>query len=100
IRDRNVTGVQTCALPIYRSLGRLAVAEEYPRPRIVALHPRSQSQTHADAQALAERASGNVHEGKAWRGMTFEVAVDATQREQVEIGRASCRERVERAVGW
>src|SRR5699024_11765027 len=73
IRDRNVTGVQTCALPIWR----VSVS------CMVAFH--------------ASRATGFVSDGPStsgrWvRGSTHSVvAVTATCA--MKIGRASCRER-------
>src|SRR5437868_14997602 len=75
IRDRNVTGVQTCALPI-------SPAREEPRRR-------------AEAYFLA---GGNtprhvvvVLPGLAWP--------DLRRRPSTEIGRASCRERG-KIWGW
>src|SRR5688500_20194993 len=71
IRDYKVTGVQTCALPIYRT-------------------PRSASR-RASRQLYAKvpgfRAS-SPYSSKVFAG-SFERSVNS------EIGRASCRERVE-----
>src|SRR5699024_11469698 len=66
IRDRNVTGVQTCALPICtspRALNRLVVALKFHGPIAPPTHQICSS-------------------GRFWTYL-------------VEIGRASCRERVE-----
>src|SRR5439155_9002463 len=69
IRDGHVTGVQTCALPIYR-LGsdRAAAARSDPR--------RSPNRSSPETRAASHRPTAR--------------ATPAT-----EIGRASCRERVE-----
>src|SRR5256885_4644187 len=82
IRDYKVTGVQTCALPI--SLDFLYLLNrEFPRdPEVlyVSVHTYSDLSTRA-AQQLATTApnSAQAHELNA---------------ESLEIGRASCRERV------
>src|SRR5690606_40418365 len=88
IRDFHVTGVQTCALPIYAGgLRQLEQANHYssgpslrelldePPPSVAVLRPWEQSIAHAPA-----------HEGTRL----------SLQR---EIGRASCRERGECAWG-
>src|SRR5437773_5702549 len=74
IRDRDVTGVQTCALPIFARL-RLAAAEG-----------RSEAETR-DALAAMERVLDQTAK------LVEELLLIAR-----EIGRASCRERVEIAV--
>src|SRR5699024_12005089 len=69
IRDRNVTGVQTCALPIWVGSARNArelVLENYPQAVI----------------EVVDTAAATVSEAAT-----------------VQIGRASCRERVDIAVG-
>src|SRR5690606_39629155 len=71
IRDFHVTGVQTCALPIFlRRLARLREHESYA----------------VDAGPLIQRAPGKLRP-----------QVGTDQRR--EIGRASCRERVGIPVG-
>src|SRR5207249_6194456 len=79
IRDRNVTGVQTCALPI--SLKPLAVGQRFQRGLIVALD-RGLLSGHELQQGGPRR---RRHRG-LYRGAR-------------QIGRASCRERVWSAVG-
>src|SRR5207249_6836534 len=82
IRDRNVTGVQTCALPISTTpgwyLGRGAISNG----DVLTLEP--------GGRALEVTA-------KVWipirAGADYLVQVD--YREAPKIGRASCRERVE-----
>src|SRR5207249_6620535 len=89
IRDRNVTGVQTCALPICEildGLGPTPVAEE------LLTQVRASAQGAPDdmvACVLSPRAATreeHVH--------VEELEVDASTLAQ--IGRASCRGRVER----
>src|SRR5207249_7485374 len=79
IRDRNVTGVQTCALPIYAAsqfdilglgLGRQGVDDRHVLDRQVAV---------LVTEVLADLGNEGLALG--------------------EIGRASCRERGEMAVG-
>src|SRR5947207_13704674 len=75
IRDHCVTGVQTCALPIYQRLRRASAAavQAAPRPSGGAARPAKRSKT----------LDGNEHS----RTIAY--------RRLAEIGRASCRERVE-----
>src|SRR5437660_3342821 len=92
IRDGHVTGVQTCALPIYfyreltTRLGELGVETAiYPRPNEL-----------EDATPFAEDETHAAYDGEAanrcWRVLV--------QAERVfKIGRASCRERVRAAAG-
>src|SRR5699024_12770054 len=75
IRDRNVTGVQTCALPIFRTTASI---------------PTSPS-TAASALRAHTRASS-----AACSGLTSAPTLPVATRAQ--IGRASCRERVEISV--
>src|SRR5207249_7388294 len=89
IRDRNVTGVQTCALPIFCSLG----AEEPQKLRAAverALPLLEKSATtyteHRECFACHHKAAAVLALAAA-RSHGF--AIDA------EIGRASCRERGE-----
>src|SRR5207248_6135808 len=91
IRDRTVTGVQTCALPISASSHRaLSQGAALLRARWADAAPyRLFVQGEAPRERLLQefRADGNgVLLGTAsfWEG---------------EIGRASCRERVESGVG-
>src|SRR5207248_11714646 len=86
IRDRTVTGVQTCALPIYRSI-QLALDVR----REVNSHPLVSKYFHvlgADEMIPAEfRTSGFID--YLTPGTNWAKAVEA-----LKIGRASCRERV------
>src|SRR5207249_6565450 len=89
IRDRNVTGVQTCALPIWArreerrgqtvAVPALGVAAD--APRVIDLAPQGQE----------IRAARDVHDRDPDRLRLEHFAP--------EIGRASCRERVEIGVG-
>src|SRR5258708_26975449 len=78
IRDDLVTGVQTCALPIYPPLVDHA-AEDAPEPshRSTPPHPPPRDPQAADARSIA----AHRHVTNGW----------LTAR---QIGRASCRERV------
>src|SRR5207249_9273959 len=88
IRDRNVTGVQTCALPILardgrrgeREVHRVRAREGGGQRQVVALDAVARDVVHAEVD-------GRVAEGT--REERAHVDVEG------EIGRASCRERVE-----
>src|SRR5690606_39354230 len=87
IRDFHVTGVQTCALPIFviesieSSLEGVAIALTIPPARAGTLDARRRSL-----------------EGRSGCGICGMAQVEAVLRPP-QIGRASCRERVERAAG-
>src|SRR5437773_2881996 len=85
IRDRDVTGVQTCALPIFVD-GLRAVAGEQPHGRLVGQFRGGDVGGGRDGEAGF--LDGHVDEV----GQSGPLARD-------EIGRASCRERVERTGG-
>src|SRR5207247_4791016 len=100
IRDPLVTGVQTCALPICRR----SPARHHPR----APPGRGRSPRRRDERGGSEGFHGDrcrmsllsVHELTAFYG-DFQALFGVTL--EVEIGRASCRERVENvgvAVAW
>src|SRR5207245_7398962 len=95
IRDATVTGVQTCALPICAGIAKEAAMEGDAR-----------STTHPIQQPIATEAEANsafdditYKKGQSFLRMleSFlgeEVFRDGI-RSYIEIGRASCRERVE-----
>src|SRR5205823_8397998 len=96
IRDKLVTGVQTCALPIY-----------LPAPAIAG--QRGDTRSAADNGALSQHGTSEPA-GVAQRLHGPRTAVDPaalvdrtadepTHAVTVEIGRASCRERVESSGG-
>src|SRR5206468_4639339 len=92
IRDLIVTGVQTCALPISEQLQRRRSRHGGPEAWIygaaAVLHPRGDG-------AVAAHAAPKEDETQLFAGDHL--------RQLVEIGRASCRERVEIsvcAVAW
>src|SRR5205823_8536429 len=60
IRDKLVTGVQTCALPIFAGLGMPEDADREPRVRILERLDRPVVGVRRDAQALAEPAEALV----------------------------------------
>src|SRR5699024_11822730 len=74
IRDRNVTGVQTCALPISSAEAKLGQYEQ--------------------AIEQMKRAEDQHREQEA----AYEDNKKLQQKYQKEIGRASCRERVKISV--
>src|SRR5207302_7647936 len=82
IRDFHVTGVQTCALPIYLT----QVAEDIAAAGIQPAAHKLMS------PALARR--------ERWLlALRFAGSAALVAAEEAEIGRASCRERVEISVG-
>src|SRR5207249_5994578 len=83
IRDRNVTGVQTCALPISTemSISPVTMTNVTPQPMIA---------KGATLTRMSRRLS-------ALRKLGLIAPTIATVRpSRMEIGRASCRERVEK----
>src|SRR5207249_6138379 len=90
IRDRNVTGVQTCALPISRKASCLPLKIEGRRAIAVLSFWRLSRR-----RIPAFRAQNRSHSGliSYW----FRVTFSSQSRSDCshEIGRASCRERVE-----
>src|SRR5207248_7918049 len=93
IRDRTVTGVQTCALPI------LPVASTGRRSRTAlkgpATYPTSRRSSTQNRDKLVWKISG-FHSGVHWcRGVA---SARRLLDDPSEIGRASCRERVEMSV--
>src|SRR5690606_41035969 len=95
--DFHVTGVQTCALPIFESLQRAAqVSLEWfeGTERFWGTHPLQ------FAFNLLTRSLRVTHDNLRVRDPDFVARVDAWFAEQAEmqvgeIGRASCRERAE-----
>src|SRR5207253_6089843 len=95
IRDGHVTGVQTCALPICLTLDTLY---ELANPLCVRVVRQLLSKTNF-AQPNAWRYVKSVFKRSLLRFdfQTFGEAAHAIEAQ--EIGRASCRERVESGVG-
>src|SRR5205823_10415678 len=89
IRDKLVTGVQTCALPIYR---RVAVAY-----RQVERLTSDGSQHNLALRVRGERVTG-IAGRAAHERMAFPTASNVPEV-SLEIGRASCRERGEISGG-
>src|SRR5699024_11237325 len=98
--DRNVTGVQTCALPIYMRIG--IPAEIMNRESRVAATPASVSSLVQDGYEVFFQAGAGA--GANFSDEEYQQAganvVDSAQEawESAEIGRASCREREEMAA--
>src|SRR5207248_8224335 len=92
IRDRTVTGVQTCALPIYPR-------REWPAGRVrpAAFNPR----LVFEKILIANRGEIALRIQRACREMGIRTVVVHSEADteakyvKLEIGRASCRERVE-----
>src|SRR5699024_11459144 len=89
IRDRNVTGVQTCALPIlspWASRPRAA-----PQHRPTPLQARAGSAPHRPAAAAAAPLRAGCSLPRQARTRVYTTA-PVTPRQTGQIGRASCRE--------
>src|SRR5690606_40823334 len=89
IRDFHVTGVQTCALPIYAwgELGSVGVGSGD-------FAVTGQLTTYFGDKSLLEKLYNNSE-----TSLDFTFHDEAGQCLLFEIGRASCRERVESSVG-
>src|SRR5207244_5023582 len=99
-RDDLVTGVQTCALPIFDSLDErnrvAALLEQYNHP------PQEQaSEDKEQSQAQVNPTPTPQASPKQTPANPQALASKATPipGSQLQIGRASCRERVEQAEG-
>src|SRR5690348_17393348 len=81
IRDGRVTGVQTCALPIFACRSAVVVAR---------------ARAAAAARTVGHRAARTATDRRSRNGRRAEAATAAAHRVRAdcEIGRASCRERV------
>src|SRR5699024_11602704 len=84
IRDRNVTGVQTCALPIFEDPSAQMVQWFYHKSKYLPKGDESSWQNYIKSAA---------------RSATTKRTFFAMEKTFMEIGRASCRERAEGAVG-
>src|SRR5207248_8541216 len=91
IRDRTVTGVQTCALPICETLNReFDVKQNELREQERRLEKR-EDVIEQQLQNLAKKERNLEHQHKK--------NVERKELLEKQIGRASCRERVKKAVG-
>ena len=70
-----------------RAFGEFAVAEQDVGVVIQLVETRGQRHAGPDAQALAERAGGHVHERQARRRMAFEVAAVFAELQQIVHGK-------------
>src|SRR5205823_9094389 len=99
IRDKLVTGVQTCALPIYRVLG---VWEVHPGVQVA---EQAAGEHHDVEKPLVRLGDEEVKRTLAVRSAARELAALRSFDQCVgyrlagEIGRASCRERVDSVAG-
>src|SRR5699024_11956862 len=95
IRDRNVTGVQTCALPIFKQENPLEIIESVIDKETIIEAKRIYSQVHVSDDLFGyimdvvekTRSRTDIEMGVSPRG----------SQSLLKIGRASCRERVLRA---
>src|SRR5699024_11519498 len=98
IRDRNVTGVQTCALPILKY--SIALNRRRKRARSRDIKRRTLSNNHRwqcvrrSGVLLACWRSGNRYVNKLVQYIV-DVNISASK---IKIGRASCREREEESA--
>src|SRR5262249_59042012 len=95
IRDWSVTGVQTCALPIYPvsdANARANASRRLPRQRPAGLHGM---QDAADLGREHEAVARLLAQRRAHAQLAAAVPVERRSK----IGRASCREREEVAGG-
>src|SRR5207302_7574877 len=81
IRDFHVTGVQTCALPICRRAAQTVLSHVHAALDVARNGERRQRRHRSAADQQSHRAGGEA------------------QQVAEQIGRASCRERVEVTVG-
>src|SRR5437016_9240729 len=88
IRDWSVTGVQTCALPIW-PWPAPAAGEAVVKMRAAPINPADLNQIEGKYPVRAELPATPGFEGA---GLVAEVGENVTN--VAEIGRASCRERV------
>src|SRR5690606_41027571 len=94
IRDFHVTGVQTCALPIYEFVAEALRAVENHGP--AASEDGGEIEVDPGEAGDSGEAAARVRELEARLG---EVEAQLQAKEQQEIGRASCRERGESRGG-
>src|SRR5699024_11379567 len=92
IRARNVTGVQTCALPIL-----LPVVQ--PDPRAARLERALRQKVRGEVRFDAHSRLLYSTDASLYQFLPVGVVVPEDASDVVEIGRASCREREEEAVG-
>src|SRR5207247_5427971 len=94
IRDPLVTGVQTCALPIYE-------LSDGPPEEFLAQHPRQVYQVFRSDLGQELPVPIGVHEDVdgADGGIELLDTVEDDRVERAQIGRASCRERGEISKG-
>src|SRR5437867_5553927 len=98
IRDRTVTGVQTCALPISRSRKAWIILPDHYQTIRTNVLQRGQHDTlhYAEHRGVSADAEGEGEHGNRRKPWRF---TQHAQAEAQEIGRASCRESVEKEEG-
>src|SRR5207249_5220330 len=89
IRARNVTGVQTCALPILQALDAERIGSGAAADRDVEPHQRG----------VGRRLDDDGHSSSSWSGSGSAITIVRRAGSKKEIGRESCREGVV-AGGW
>src|SRR5207249_6231831 len=95
-RDRTVTGVQTCALPIYpRGLRPIHAASGIVHASAMPYASASRMKDEAAARGSSAAASGRRLRNNRASPRTPTTTTSAKIAANIEIGRASCRERGE-----
>src|SRR5690606_39977142 len=93
IRDFHVTGVQTCALPIYRGNDWEILGPDMTRQSRWSPEPQPAHTSYGSLHSVAE---SRLDPGVLWTGSGD--GLICTTEDRGQIGRASCRERVEMSV--
>src|SRR5699024_11438621 len=98
IRDRNVTGVQTCALPIYFFTSREDVATLRARQQKGVRHFTGQNSVLALISKLSKYHNISYVQLESSQQKVFLANTKKAGLVDQKIGRASCRERVKMHV--
>src|SRR5207249_6371274 len=89
IRDRNVTGVQTCALPIWTSSTG---------SRNFGKRKRNSGRSRSNSASVCDHERPSDAPGSGRRTIAIPIESPDRNPRSGQIGRASCRERVEITV--
>src|SRR5205085_8341102 len=97
IRDLTVTGVQTCALPILGDIG--ITSSLFPDENHTAAQTSCARAPNGGQPEIADELLRKVAVYARLLGVPARRDLDDPAVRRGEIGRASCRERVERSMG-